>query len=105
MKVLYLFCFLLSYCLASDAKSVIYNQSNESYETNPSAYDGSNVTVYFHGYSHPNCEGAEYQGEVFGYYSSAVVGYEMMKKVKKDAYDYYGADIICGAKIEYLGDA
>jgi len=28
-----------------------------------------------------------------------------MKKVKKDAYDYYGADIICGATIEYLGES
>merc|ERR1712156_736646 len=103
--VLSLCCFLLTYFLTFDAKLIIDHPINETYKTNPSAYDGSNVTVYFHGYSHPNCEGAEYQGEIFGYYSSSTVGYEMMKKVKKDAYDFYGADLICGAKIEYLGDS
>merc|ERR1712018_880928 len=80
--------------------------SNELFGTKSSQNDESNVEIYFDGYSHPNCAAAKYLGDIIEYESSQKTYWVFVdtwvENIKKKASEKYGADIICGVKIEYI---
>jgi len=95
---------LLFLCfIALNGKTVSGFQTNDPFAPTTTSNDGSNIELYFDGYSHPNCANAEYLGDVVAY-DTYVWGYieSWLENVKMKANAKYNADIICGAKIEYL---
>ena len=66
MKQLFSFAVSLSILFSLNATLAFKPPTNEAFESTITSKDGSNVEIYFHGYSHPNCTNAEYRGEVFG---------------------------------------
>ena len=59
---------LLFLCfIALNGKTVSGFQTNDPFAPTTTSNDGSNIELYFDGYSHPNCANAEYLGDVVAY--------------------------------------
>ena len=58
-QMFHIFCLLTLY-----EKFALSIKTNEPFGTTTTPYDGSNIEMYFDGYSHNNCVNADYLGDV-----------------------------------------